>query len=432
MKKLKWLGRYLRGRQMYVAGMGICVIALAVLGVGNAWCFQNFVNIGAHETDMTLGAAVGFTIAIVLLTAVFNILMEALRRNVVLSVQQNMKEELLDSMLRMPLREYEQRHTADLQTRLSDDVGVCSQIIPVSVASLVSGGVSCIAGFAYAITLSWKLTLIVLILTPLAGIWGKKLTPLVERSTKAQRKTDTEMRSFTQEVLNDPVTARVFNIRGYLMSKFSILHAIYAKATIKQFILMNVVGVGGGTLGFLSFAASMAVGAGLAARGEMTIGAVMGFVQLLNFIVWPFSDLMEQISGIKSQMVSVQRVQEVMTKNKREEDAAGELGAKPAALRLDHLSFGYQEGKRILNDLSASFSVPGVLRICGESGSGKSTLLKLLLGLYEPDEGNISLLGTDGRPLPGGLYGNCAFVPQDHILMSGTIRENICMGRRVT
>lgn len=431
MTKWKWLYKYLQGHWLVFVGIGICVIMLAILGVGNAWCFQNFVNIGAHEAEMELGMAIVYTIVIVLMTGVCNIALEALRRRLSLSIQQEMKKDLLGSMLNIPLRVYEEQHTADLQSRLSDDVSICSEIIPISVVTLFSGAISCIAGFAYAIHLSWKLTLIVLVLTPLAGIWGKKLTPLVERATNEQRKLDTNARAYTQEILNDPITTRVYDIRTNLMNKFLALHDLYAKATVKRFVLMNIVGVGGGTLGFLSFAASMAIGAGLAVHGEMTIGAVMGFVQLLNFIVWPFSELMGQISGIKAQMVSVQRVQEVMEFKENENIVVKQI-RNAAELRIEHLSFGYKKGENVLKDLNASFAIPGILRISGESGSGKSTLLKLFLGLYTPDVGDIFLLDEEGRILSSGMYGNCAFVSQEHILISGTIRENICMGRNVS
>ena len=73
MTKWKWLYKYLQGHWLVFVGIGICVIMLAILGVGNAWCFQNFVNIGAHEAEMELGMAIVYTIVIVLMTGVCNI-----------------------------------------------------------------------------------------------------------------------------------------------------------------------------------------------------------------------------------------------------------------------------------------------------------------------------------------------------------------------
>lgn len=395
MASIKWLAKYLKGHKFLLIGMLLVTLVLAVLNIANAWCLQMIVSIGAREIEMSLLLAAGITLAVVVSSGVLNVILEYLRKSVVLHISKNMKEELLTELQSMPLQQYEAFHSGDLLTRLSDDVSICASIIPVLVVTLIAGLLSCIAGIIYALYLSWKLTLIVLLLTPLAALWARKFMPIIENHTKHVRAADSQVRAFSQEMLGNPITMRVFKLKDYVLGKFGRLYNDYAQSSLKQSVLLSVIGAGGGVLGFMSFAASVCVGSALALRGEMTIGAVVGFLQLLNCIVWPFSELMQQIGGIKTSLVPVDRVRELETTSKTVSETESTVDTPAPSikeLRIENLCFAYPASKDTLHDLSFTVPAPGILRVCGESGSGKTTLLKLSMGLYTPSSGTIKVI----------------------------------------
>ncbi|MGI5884885.1 MAG: ABC transporter ATP-binding protein [Candidatus Spyradocola sp.] len=428
MKNLRWVSSFHKGRELNLVLLLVGAALLALLNVLNAWCLQTFVSIGARESTMPLFRIILYTLLVVVGTGALNVGMEALRKSAVLHAEKRMKMRVLRDLCAVPLQKLERLHTGDLQARLSDDVTVCAKILPESVLTLVSGAMSCLAGLIYALSLSWVLTLIVLVLTPIAALFARKLFPLVEKDTVEVRSRDSEARAFSQEMLGNPVSVRVFSMGAYVVQRFGALFSAYARAALRQAVRMAAVGAGSGILGFLSFAASVATGAFLALRGEMTIGAVVGFLQLLNFIVWPFTDLTQRVGEIRAALVSADRVRELLREEEQEEGKAPAVPDSIAQLSIQHLSFAYEEGRDVLRDLNFEMAAPGVLLVRGESGAGKSTLLKLLMGLYAPTSGSLFAVDGNGKRQPLSTPGLCAFVPQDHILFSGTIRENICLG----
>lgn len=427
MRDLLWLSSCCRGRRLRLALQLLCAGALALLNVGNAFCLQSFISIGAGESDAPLLAVILLTLLVVAGTGACNIAMEALRRSTALYMEKRLKMRALRDLCRLPLREMEQRHSGDLQARLSDDAAACARILPESAMEIVSGALSCLAGLLYALSLSWKLTLIVLLLTPVAGFFARRLFPLVEKDAAAVRAGDSAARAFSQEMLFNPVSVRVFGMAPYVARRFGALFDEYARAALRQAVRLTAVGAGSGALGFLSFGASVAVGALLARNGEMTIGAVVGFTQLLNFIVWPFTDLTQRLGEIRASLVSVARVRELCP-DAPEAVAAGGQPSSVTGLVIEDLCFSYAPDRPVLHNLNFHMPAPGVLLVRGESGAGKSTLLKLLLGLYAPDAGRIYARDASGGALSLSTPGLCAFVPQDHVLFSGTIAENIALG----
>lgn len=433
MKKISWVLSYVKGHWAKCAFVLLLSAIVSVLNVANAWCLQAIVSIGARESTMQLGVAVLITIGVVVGQGAANILLTRSKQSAIFGIAGKLKRAIFIGMQSIPFKQYESYHSGDLLTRLSDDAQTVAGIVPETIISSFIGGLlSCLVGMAYAFYLNWKLTLLVLVLTPLAILWTKAFMPVVERNTKAVREADSGVRAYTQEALTNPIVIRVYALRSFLADKFNLRFLEYSHAAVKQKTVLAVMGAGGGILGFLSFLASVSVGAYFVLQGEMTIGAVIGFIQLLNYIVWPFSELTQQIGSIKAAMVSVDRVKSFA--DTLPEQAPLPQQTKHAerpvgSIRLTDMSFSYKEGIPIFDHVNETIEGPGIVQIVGESGTGKTTLLKLLLGLYEPDGGSISIAYADGEvesALPNALF---SYVPQEHVLFSGTIRENIKLGK---
>ena len=152
--------------------------------------------------------------------------------------------------------------------------------------------------------MNWKLTVIVIVLTPLVMLWSRAMTPLVEKYQKKTRESDSEVRAYAQEVLANPIVVRAFQMHKAVDVRFSQLFSAFAANNIRKTLVSSVLNSVGSILGFSSFLVSITVGTMFVLRGEMTVGAIAGFVQLLNYIVWPFTGGVGQLGEIKTACVS--------------------------------------------------------------------------------------------------------------------------------
>ena len=325
---------------------------LAVLGITNAWCLQNILNIAAQETTCSISLAFVLTLLVFIATGIANILFSYIQRKSVLNSLSKIRKESLSSVLNLSLFDYEKHPEADIQTRLFEDVEICSKIVPVQVIALISGGLSCIACLVYAFFLSWKLTLIVIVLTPFAAFFTKIMSPVVERKTVLKREAYSKTRSFVQEILGNSIVTRVFHLNNYLMSRYEKLNSEFCKADLRQCMYQAFIVFGGSFLGSLSMVCSIVGGAILVMNQEMKIGEIVGFLQLLNFIVWPFTELMGQITDIRSSSVSLYRLDDLLAKSNQTLGVANVQSKETVcSLSIKNLSFSYGSSNNILNSL---------------------------------------------------------------------------------
>ena len=407
---------------------------LALLSIANAWCLQNILDIAAGESAFSIGLAFLLSLLVFLSTGSLNVLFSYIQRQSVLKSLSKIRKRFLSSLLNLNLSDYEAYSEGDIQTRLFEDVEISAKIIPIQVVTLLSGALSCIACLVYAFYLSWQLTLVVIILTPLAALFTKRMAPVVEKKTVESREAYSKTRSFVQEILGNSMVTRVFHLNRYFTSKYETLNEAFCKADLRQCLYQSLVVFGGSFLGSLSMVCSIVGGAILVMNQEMKIGAIVGFLQLLNFIVWPFTELMGQVTDIRSSTVSLHRIDALLAKSNQGTDVVNVQSKEPvASLSIKDLSFSYESTHtNLFHHLNFAVKAPGVLMIRGKSGAGKTTLLKLLLGLYQPNSGEICYTLSDGTRITKDFSGLCAFVPQDHMLFSGTIRENIILDRQIS
>ncbi|NLD76867.1 MAG: ABC transporter ATP-binding protein, partial [Acidimicrobiales bacterium] len=180
------------------------------------------------------------------------------------------------------------------------------------------------------------------------------------------------------------------------------------------------------------FTTTLLVGGRMALRGDMEIGVFSMLVYMTQRLLWPLTDLGQVLDDYQRTMASCRRIFGLLEAEPNIVPGARELPAPVAgAVRFDDVRFSYdEEAGEVLKGLSIDVPAGETHAIVGATGSGKSTVVKLLLRLYEPDSGQISI---DGIPVDqltyGSLRGSTGFVSQDVFLFHGTVRENLAYGR---
>lgn len=284
----------------------------------------------------------------------------------------------------------------------------------------------------YALSCHALLTVIifpvVVLMMPALDLISRPLKTLSESQRKEAAKSVSQM----QEVLSDPEFVKAYSLEALLEERMEDAlgqrRKLEQKGAIYQQILSGVSMIGSYLPGFL------AAGAGLffILRGELTPGFLVSFVQMVvQRFRFTIPNMAGMFSATRETVPSANRLLAFF--NAPSERTSGEEGLmesaqeEEAVFSVSDLVFSYQEGVKVLDGVSFHVNRGETVALVGASGGGKSTLLKLLLGIYEPQQGEITCLGrTLSRWKPEALRELIAPVFQDTFLFPATLRENIC------
>lgn len=350
-----------------------------------------------------------------------------------------LKGDLLNHIENIPMEKYSKYHSGEFLTRLNNDTENVSSILSDGFIELIKGILTVIVALIYSFYVSITMTVALLLFMPLLLLWGKYVMPKLQGIYGKKQEVESNLRIFLQEQVQNIVFIKSFNITKDSVNQFKSINKDKMKVVIKSNIFNHIAWGGGDAIGSIAFLTSVGIGCYYISKGEMTVGAVMGFSQVINFIIWPFTEMMGIIANLQSKLSSKKRVEEIFNikeENIEEIDSNSQIYKDihnkniEKVLKVEDLQFYYDEDNIVLDNLNITFKKGKLIGIIGESGCGKSTLLKLLLGLYEAKKGKISIEFNNHNVFSKDLRKYISYVPQDNFLMSGTIKENLLKGNK--
>lgn len=319
-------------------------------------------------------------------------------------------------------------HSGDILNRFTSDVDVIVNSSVSIVPSVVSMAAKIIAGVGTMLVMNPALAAIVLLLGVTVPWIGRLINKKYKYMHKECQRTEGRARSFMQECFENIVVIKTFiseipfikKLDGYMDENF--------RLKIKRTSLSIVASISLYTFFTAGYYAVLLWGAGGIAAGTLTYGTLMAFLQLISQLRAP----LQNVSGIIPQYYSALASAERLIELENQSDELKPLGENEitkikdnfSSLEVNDVTFSY-DNEIILKNCSFSAEKGHITAITGESGSGKSTLFKLILGLYEPQSGNITL--NRETVLDTSMRGLFSYVPQGNMVLSGTIRDNITL-----
>lgn len=406
---------------IWIVILGFLVSAFAVF---NAACLKLLLDIATGDSTMTLLTGTLISLGVVILQhSIKSLYLIAIAKSQN-KIAASAKVRFLNHIERIPQKTLEKYHSGDLLTRLSDDTDIAASVLPDIGSAIFTGLTSCILALIYAFYLSWQMALLCVILMPLPALWSRLMVPFIQKYAAMAREGESEVRSFSQEEIAYTPIIKSYDSYDRSVGKFSKKFNRLAHARIKSATTSAILSGGANIAAFLSFVGAAALGAYLSLKGETTAGTIIGFLQMLNYIVFPVSELGQLVGELQEGRAARARLKKIedIPCEKEAEDVA--IDERKMELHFDNVAFGYDK-KLLFRNANFVLRSKQFVGVMGPSGCGKSTLIKLLLALYEPSKGEIYI--TDGgKVVKGtGIRRDIAYVPQDHPLMSGTILENI-------
>jgi ABC-type multidrug transport system fused ATPase/permease subunit len=341
------------------------------------------------------------------------------------------REKVASQLNGLPVGYLEERHSGDFLSVMNADLAKIGVLTGSSLLSLVEQSLQALGALIYIFFVSWQLTLVSLLATPLLFMVLSALSaPVAKRSGEMQEKVGL-LNSIAQDVLNGLAVGRSFNLAKILDERFRQANGAVVRKGNSIARLRAGVNVLSQVVQFIPFLIALGIGGYLAITGRMTFGEIFAFINLLNFVVNPLGNIPGLIADISASLGAAQRIIAVLDQPLERSD--GVVSALPAlstpAIRFQDLTFAYAGNNPVLKGVSFEVRSGEKVAVVGPSGSGKSTLLKLLLGYYPLEDGQVFLFGEDLNrwQLPA-ARAQMAFVAQDAYLFPVSAGENIALG----
>ncbi|MDR4227933.1 ABC transporter ATP-binding protein [Bacillus mojavensis] len=346
-----------------------------------------------------------------------------------------LRDLLWKKLIKLPVSYFDTNASGETVSRVTNDTMVVKELITSHISGFITGIISVIGSLTILFIMNWKLTLLVLVVVPLAALI---LVPIGQKMFSISRETQDETARFTgllNQILPEIRLVKASNAEEVEYKRGKLGISSLFQLGVREAKVQSLVGP---LISLVLMAALVAVigyGGMQVSSGELTAGALVAFILYLFQIIMPMGQITTFFTQLQKSIGATERMIEILAEEEEDTVTGNQIDNAHLPIRLDHVSFGYNAEQLILKDISAVIEAGKVTAIVGPSGGGKTTLFKLLERFYSPTEGTIRL-GDE----PVDTYSleswrqHIGYVSQESPLMSGTIRDNICYGleREVT
>lgn len=322
-------------------------------------------------------------------------------------------------------------HSGDILNRFTSDIDTVVTSSVNIIPNIVSIATKIVAGIGTMLFMNPYIAAAVLLCGVTFPAIGRAINKRYKYMHKECQRTEGRTRAFLQECFENIVVIKTFISEAPFIKKLDSYMDDNFRLKIKRTSISVIANISLYALFTAGYYAVLLWGAGGLSGGTLTYGTLMAFLQLISQLRAPLQNVSGILPQYYSALASAERLMELEGAADEPFPAAAERLEKIKedfrTLEIKNLFFGYA-GESVLRDFSFCAKRGNITAITGESGSGKSTLFKLILGLYEPQSGSITINGE--IPLDASLRGLFAYVPQGNMVLSGTVRENITMNNR--
>ncbi len=339
--------------------------------------------------------------------------------------------QVIQHLLRLPQRYFDNRPVGELQTRLAE-LGNIRNFLTGSLLTLVLDAVFSVIYIGVMFVYSGVLTAVTLGVIPLFLGLVVVVSPIIRGQLRKAAEANARTQSLLVESLNGVQTIKAQNAENNVRWQWQRRYSNFMSENFRTLMIGVSAGTVGAFLNQLTGLLTLWVGAYLVIKGQLTIGQLIAFRIISGYVVGPLLNLATSWQSFQSVALSMERLSDVVdaTAEGSTEDL-DQLPLPPIAgeVEFQDVDFRFNDGSPlVVNRVGFEISAGAFVGIVGRSGSGKSTIMKLVPRLYEPSSGRILIDGYDiGKLQLGSVRRQIGIVPQDSLLFEGTIRDNISL-----
>lgn len=430
---LRWLWRAWRGNRLQAvvnATLGLLDVAVSLSSV---WAVKHAIDVASHTTEGSLYWAVALMGLLILCGFAINISAVWVRNILGIKAQNRMQQRMLDRILRSEWRGKEKRHSGDVLNRLEFDVNNVVNFLTETVPNTLSVLALFIGSFCYLFSMDPWLAAIIVFMLPVFILSSKVYVGHMRKLTRQVRNSDSKVQSVLQETIQHRMLIKTLEKDEAMVDKLEDMQSELRHNVVKRTkfsVFSNLILNFGFALGYLTAFLWSAL---RMSAGTLTFGGMTAFLQLVAKIQGPARNLTKLVPAFVSVFTAAERLME-LEENPLEEQgepiylnkAEGGVGIK-----FSNVTYAYDDGKRnVIDNLTFDFKPNSCTAILGETGAGKTTIVRLILALLHPIKGNVTIYNkVEEKDISPRTRCNLVYVPQGNTLLSGSIRDNLRMGR---
>lgn len=438
MKKTGTLKKLIK---MLGSQVGLFIFSLLLAAVTVAFTlyipilFGDAINciVGVGDVDFVAIKTIAIKMAIaILITAFSQWLMSICNNRLSYNLIHDLRSKAFDKLQKLPLSYIDTHPYGDTVSRIITDTDTLADGLLMGFSQLFTGIITVIGTVVLMFGINWKISLVVVVLTPVSLLVAKFIASRTYSMFKLQSETRGEQTSFIEETVGGQKVVQAFCHGDVATEKFEEINERLKSCSLRATFFSSMVNPSTRIINSVIYAIVCLLGALTVVSDStvLTVGALSALLSYAGQYAKPFNEISGVLTELSSALASANRVFEIIEEPaEKSTDTLPEMPTAKGDVALNNVKFSYVPEKTLIDGITLNFKSGQQIAIVGPTGCGKTTLINLLMRFYDVNSGSITVDGTDIRDVTRqSLRKNYGMVLQETWLKAGTVRDNITMG----
>ena len=411
------------------------IIGPKILGNATTEIFNGLIGKLSGETGIDFGKIGQIAISLLILyavSAIFSFIQGFTMTGISQKLTYKLRNDLVQKINKLPMKYFDTKTHGEVLSIITNDIDTLSMNLSQSITQIITSVCTIVGILIMMFSISWEMTLISLVILPIAGLLVKNIVGKSQKYFQAQQAYLGHVNGQVEEIYGGLNVVKAFNSEEKVTKEFEKANnELYKSGWRSQFLsglmfpIMNFIS----NVGYVGVAVA---GGYLAINGRITVGNIQSFIQYNKQFTQPINQIAQISATLQSMTAAAERVFEFLEQLEEIDTDKDNIDTEnlKGNVTFDHIKFGYDEETTIINDFTANVKEGQKIAIVGPTGAGKTTIVKLLMRFYDVIEGAILIDSHNIKGLNRGkLRKMFGMVLQDTWLFGGTVKDNIKYGK---
>lgn len=414
-----------------IAGTVFTIVGPKILGKATTEIYSGIVKkisgTGGIDFDYIFNIIM-ILVGLYIISAICSLIQSLVMTDVSQKLTYRMRDDLSKKIHRLPMNFFDKQSKGDVLSILTNDIDTFGQNFNQSITEIITAVCTVVGILIMMLSINVQMTLISLLILPISAFIVKKIVGKSQKYFTAQQEILGKVNGQVEEIYGGQSIVKAFNREDEVLKEFKEKNEkLYTVGWKSQFMggfmypVMNFIG----NLGYVAVAI---IGGYFTIQGKIQVGDIQSFIQYNKQFTRPIGEIAQIMTQIQTMIAAVERVLGFLDEEEEKDVTTNptDVESLKGNIKFEHVKFGYNEDKVVINDFNAEVKDGQKIAIVGPTGAGKTTLVKLLMRFYDLNGGKITIDGYDIKDFnKGDLRKHFGMVLQDTWLFSGTIKDNI-------
>lgn len=414
-----------------IAGTVFTIVGPKILGKATTEIYSGIVKkisgVGGIDFDYIFNIIM-ILVGLYIISAICSLIQSLVMTDVSQKLTYRMRDDLSKKIHRLPMNFFDKQSKGDVLSILTNDIDTFGQNFNQSITEIIMAVCTVVGILIMMLSINVQMTLISLLILPISAFIVKKIVSKSQKYFTAQQEILGKVNGQVEEIYGGQSIVKAFNREDEVLKEFKEKNEkLYTVGWKSQFMggfmypVMNFIG----NLGYVAVAI---IGGYFTIQGKIQVGDIQSFIQYNKQFTRPIGEIAQIMTQIQTMIAAVERVLGFLDEEEEKDVTTNptDVESLKGNIKFEHVKFGYNEDKVVINDFNAEVKDGQKIAIVGPTGAGKTTLVKLLMRFYDLNGGKITIDGYDIKDFnKGDLRKHFGMVLQDTWLFSGTIKDNI-------